>query len=218
MLYSRKKKWFFVHVPKNAGTSILHPFHREIKSEDERKVVIENRATQELSTIVGHHHHNKADYWLEYPELANLTPVAILRNPWDRALSIYTYNLKETSRNLHTNWGRLDHGRLIKEGFKRSWMPGGFFVDGHGRETEYNEQTGRAWGQDDDQYSWLDGKGKWFRMEDQLGDFCNYTGLPHPDRINTTKRSHYHNYYDKELVDRIGELFSRDIKLGGYKY
>ena len=55
---------------------------------------------------------------------------------------------------------------LVDKGWFQNQMQGGFFVDGHGKEFEYNKETGRAWGQDDDQYSWLDGKGKWFKLED----------------------------------------------------
>lgn len=218
MLYSKKKKWFFVHVPKNAGTAILYPFHREVFSEEERKEVVSNRNEYDLLTLVGHHHHNKASYWLQYEELKSLVPVALLRNPWDRALSMYTYNIKETARNLDKEWGKLDHGRLVREGFKRAWMPGGFFVDKHGRKVEYNKETGRAWGQDEDQYSWLDGKGVWFRMEDEMDKFLDYTGLPKPKVINTTVRGDYRNYYDDELKKVIGDLFKRDVELGGYKF
>jgi len=204
MLYSSQKEWYFIHVPKNAGTSIVRP----------------NRSNPICECLEPNAevYHNKNDYWSQYEVTKNLTPVAILRNPWDRALSIYTYNLKQTGKNLSQDWAKIDHGRLIYEGFKRSWMPGGFFVDGHGREVEYSKESGRAWGQDDDQYSWLDGKGKWFRMEDQMNDFCQFTGLPIPEKLNTTTRSHYRNYYDKELQSRIADLFARDIELGGYKF
>ena len=77
-------------------------------------------------------------------------------------------------------------------------MDGGFFVDGHGRQFEYNEETGRAWGQDDDQYSWLEG-------EDQWDDFCSFTKL-------WFKRGDYRNYYDDELGN------SNKRCLGGYKF
>ncbi len=218
MLYSKKREWFFVHVPKNAGTAVLWPFHRAIKSEAEREEVIANRKSYEVQTLVAGHHHNKASFWSNIPELKGLEPVALLRNPWDRALSIYTYNLKYSAQNLDKDWARIDHATLTKQGFKKAWMPGGFFVDEHGRNFEYNQDTGRAWAQDEDQYSWLEGLGKWFRIEDQMQEFCIYTGLPYPNRINTTKRGDYRGYFDDELTERIGDLFARDIVLGGYKF
>ena len=97
-------------------------------------------------------------------------------------------------------------------------MPGGFFVDEHGLEHEYSTKTGRAWAQSDDQYSWLDGVGQWFRIEDQLNEFRLFTGLTKLKVTNTTNRGKYQDYYDKGLVKRIEELFPRDIQLGGYKF
>tara|TARA_R110002012_G_scaffold72261_3_gene184803 strand:+ start:10650 stop:11297 length:648 start_codon:yes stop_codon:yes gene_type:complete len=215
MLYSRVNNWAFVHVPKNAGTSVEAPFVelRNPNFERERKRYRVKALIPKLQA-----HHNKWSYWSEHSELKELTPVALSRNPWDRALSIYTYNLKTTSQNLDQDWGRIDHGILTKQGFKKSWMDGGFFVDGHGKEFEYSNETDRAWGQDDDQYSWLEGEGKWFRIEDQWDEFCSFTKLPHPKKINTTTRGDYRNYYDDELAERIATLFARDVELGGYKF
>lgn len=215
MLYSEKEKWAFVHVPKNAGTAVEYPFTKFsnddfINARKKKSVKILNKSAPT--------HHNKWSYWSQFEELKHLTPIAILRNPWDRALSMYTYNLKNSAKNLSEEWGKEDHARLIKEGFKRSWMSGGFFVDGHGKEFEYNKETGRAWGQDDDQYSWLDGKGKWFKLEDGWDEFCSFTKLSVPKKINTTDRGNYRKYYDDQLAERIGTLFARDVELGGYKF
>jgi len=215
MLYSKVNTWAFVHVPKNAGTSVEAPFLRYSNPNFESE---RSHYQVDAFEVKPQAHHNKWNYWSERPEVKGLTPVALLRNPWDRALSIYTYNLKNASKNLDQDWGRIDHGILTKQGFKESWMDGGFFVDGHGRQFEYNEETGRAWGQDDDQYSWLEGEGKWFRIEDQWDNFCSFTKLPQPKKINTTKRGDYRNYYDDELAERIATLFARDVELGGYKF
>lgn len=208
MLYSKKRGWFFVHVPKNAGTAITLTADA-VRSKDQSIEWINKGDSV---------HHNKASYWKQLLALKGLEPVALLRNPWDRALSTYTYNLKHSAENLDQDWARFDHATLTRQGFKNAWMPGGFFVDGHGRNFEYNQDTGRAWAQDEDQYSWLETEGKWFRIEDQMQEFCIYTGLPYPNRINTTKRGDYRGYFDDELAERIGDLFARDVVLGGYKF
>ena len=92
-----------------------------------------------------------------------------------------------------------------------------FFRDQHGREYEYME-GGRQWAQDDAQHTWLDGEGKWFRLEDQLEDFCKFTKLPTPRKMNTTTHTSYQNYYDDELAEEIRVLYQKDIELGGYSY
>ena len=60
-----------------------------------------------------------------------------------------------------------------------------FFVTSNGREYEYME-GGRQWAQDDAQHTWLNGEGKWFRLEDQLEDFCKQRNFPTPRKMNTT--------------------------------
>jgi|SaaInlV_100m_DNA_3_1039692.scaffolds.fasta_scaffold03409_2 hypothetical protein len=238
MIHSIKGGWYFVHVPKNAGTSILHPYYgRGTDLELKRRRVARRKrdgiGRHPWDTPLKHpdgenpwtteRHHNKATFWQPYFD--SLRPVAILRNPWARCLSLYLFNTKEAANRVNKEeWAKWDHPRLVREGFKASWMPGGFFVDGHSKEIEYSKKTGRAWGQGDDQFSWLgDGKtgkpmkgAKWFRLEDQLDEFCKFTGLSIPRKSNTTTHGAWRTYYDDELVERIGKIFARDVKLGGY--
>jgi hypothetical protein len=214
-------------VPKNAGTSILSQFAstgklvggKEItREEKQRKAKHAHENGLKLLPFNSHTLHNKASFWQWTQETNGLSPVAILRNPWSRCLSLYLFNLKITQENIQEEWARMDHPRLILEGFKQSWMPGGFFVDHHAKEVEYSEETGRAWGQGDDQFSWLEGveEARWFRMEDQLEDFGKFTGIKNIPHINTTSKTNYRSYYDDELRDRIHDIFWRDIELGQY--
>ena len=64
---------------------------------------------------------------------------------WNPGIDVYHFILStsESTKNLNEDWAKTD--QVIMEGFKQSWMPGGFFVDGHGNEVEYNLQTRRAW-------------------------------------------------------------------------
>lgn len=223
MIYSKKNGWYFIHVPKNAGTSIASQFISRAKHPDEKvKLRLKNNRIKYGIQVLPYSqptYHNKVDFWQQLEVTKGLSPVAILRNPWSRALSLYLFNLYLTQKSLHEDWGAIDHPILIRQGFKNSWMEGGFFVDGHGKHVEYNKETGRAWAQDDDQYSWLEGQGTWFRMEDQLDDFYKFVGLPNPNKvINVTQKSDYRKYYDDELIDRIGQLFHRDVKLGNYSF
>lgn len=228
MIYSKERKWAFVHVPKNAGTCITSPYlyvraHYDRLTSDPIKAEAVAEKRKELGIGVmpfdQETHHNKWDYWSKFPEVKDLEPVALLRNPWDRCLSLYTFNLRMCGDNLGQEWGRLDHGRLIKDGFKASWMPGGFFVDDHGIHVEYNKETGRAWSQGDQQNTWLPEQAKWFRIEDELPKFCEYTGLDMPtSKQNVTVRGDYRDYYDDELRLRIADLFAKDVELGGYTF
>ena len=37
-------------------------------------------------------------------------------------------------------------------------------------------------------------------------------------KINTSKRQDYKLYYNKDLIDIIGEIYKKDIELFGFKY
>lgn len=227
MIYSPNKKWYFVHVPKNAGSAILRPFCRlgkQVGGNDEYSQDELTANRKKCGYVVynrnGNLNHNKASHWYNHTELKDLTAVGILRNPWARCLSIYLFSVSASARCLNEEWARIDHPILIKQGFKRAWMPGGFFVDSHAKEWEYCEATGRAWSYEDDQYSWLEGvpRSMWFKMETQMKEFCRFVGMEEPERHNTTSKTDYRNYYDNELAQRISELFPRDITLGGYRF
>jgi hypothetical protein len=222
MLYSKDKGWLFIHVPKNAGTSVqanysqMHYDHRGLSEEDRVKAREEYHLDR---FFIGEQtEHNKWPFFKKTAQEKGLSPVGLLRNPWARCLSIYLFSLNQAHKELGQEWANYDHPILTRQGFKGSWMPGGYFVDGHASHVEYNDSTQRAWAYEDDQFSWLNGEGKWFRVEDQMQEFCLELGLPMPGIINTTKHLHYRRYYDDELAERIGDMFARDIVLGGYKF
>ena len=97
--------------------------------------------------------------------------------------------------------GSRGHGRLLREGLTSSWAPAGFFVDSHGVEAEFNEETGRQWAQQDEQNSWLpETNPMWFRIEDQMEEFCEYTGIEMPEVDNTSTRGKYQDYYTRVSV------------------
>lgn len=207
MLYNKKKGWAFVHVPNNAGTSVENSA-RKMDHEDHEWLI-----------KGGQTHHNKWSYWSQFDEVKDLQPVGLLRNPWDRCLSMFTYNIDNCAKNLDTAWGRVGHGRLLREGLTSSWAPAGFFVDSHDAEAEFNEETGRQWAQQDEQNSWLpETNPMWFRIEDQMEEFCEYTGIEMPEVDNTSTRGKYQDYYSNESQFFIHALFQRDILLGGYKF
>lgn len=75
MLYSKQNNWAFVHVPKNAGTSVEAPFTKlsKFNFREERLHFSVNVLNLKPET-----HHNKWNYWSERPEVKGLTPSCIV--------------------------------------------------------------------------------------------------------------------------------------------
>ena len=75
MPISDKYKLIFVHIPKNAGTSITN----YLEMQD-----------------IGHHKWNY--YYYRYPDKwKEYKKISIIRNPWDRVVSCYEYSKMENS-------------------------------------------------------------------------------------------------------------------------
>jgi hypothetical protein len=112
----------FIHVPKNAGTSLQANYTD--MGYDDRNKSYESRLDNRKKAEVEHYFpngdvvHNKWSYFKNDPRFQGFTPIALLRNPWDRALSIYTFSLERAKKELGSEWANYDHPLLIKQGFK----------------------------------------------------------------------------------------------------
>lgn len=222
MIYDEPNGWCFIHIPKNAGSSVNNAsFHGGNSALGNLRHMFPSDNTVTRMSSASFIRHNKWSYWKkEVPR--GLRPIAIIRNPWARCVSLYLYNLKLALKRKDEDWAKKDHARLTKEGFKNSWMPGGFFVDGHGEQAEYSDETGRAWAQCDQQASWLSVNGTvvgdFYRLEDQMDKLMQRMNIMEMPWVNRTSAFDYRMYYDSQLEDRIGQLFNIDIELGKYEF
>lgn len=211
VIYSKSNKWFFVHIPKNGGSS----FAEVIKGQPQR---IRDQYQISLLTVERSEYHNTAQYFVDnYDVLADCTPVCIIRNPWSRCLSLFLYNIKNASQNLDTEWGMKIHSRLIREGFKQSWMNNGFFCDNENMLSALYSK--RYWVENQTQYEWLTDNCAYFKIENGLDDFYDFIKIPPIKNIlNTTSHADYRLYYDTELRDRIYNLYQQDVKKFNYDF
>ena len=206
----------FIHIPKNAGTTLIdavakrgHHSNKDIKD----KYPIKR----------GSAHHNKFSYFEKEGMTKGRKHFTIVRNPWSRALSLFLYTLKHTADTIvdMPTQARV-HANLCLQGFKGCWMPGGFFDRDHVKSAKHSL---RQWNSSDTQLSWIkDERGriacKWFRMESDLEEvekICQCSMKSKNERT-ATNHGHYSLYYDDELRDRIGDVFKEDIETFGYEF
>lgn len=132
---------------------------------------------------------------ITYQDLDDYYKFTIVRNPWERALSMYFYSNRTT---------KFDKDLFIKTlGLQTSCFSA--FVDVHGLPNEK-------------QFNYI------IRNETMQEDFdnvCEEIGVRKkklmPD-IGSTHHKHYTEYYDEELIKYIEVMYYHDISKFGYKY
>lgn len=183
----------FVHVPRTGGSSI--------------------RAVLGLER--SHEIHLPLWEWARRVDLAERRPFAFVRNPWDRALSIFRFL-----------WRRHPE-RITPDGF-RDWLRGGMLHPSGARPTLY-AGTPYAIDVTAPQAAWLrvDGTvplpapwiGRYESLEDDFRQLCQrfdlQAKLPHE---NAAPRGDapVEAYFAPETVERLAELYREDIECFHY--
>ena len=183
-------KTIFVHIPKNAGTSIETFFKKDTYTFDERMfnrhdTIKEIRWKLECN-----------DKFKKSKEYNKWKKFAIVRNPYDRMVSWYFfYNIKNLTRHA-------DNTSFY------SWVknPTKFNLF---EETKYLLKP---------QYTWIDNTVtilKYENLNEELNNFFNKEiELP---IINKTNHKQYLEYYNQESLDVVYEKYKKDFKKFNYK-
>lgn len=194
--YNNRHRCIFIHIPKNAGTSILKSLGGNPSRRDHLDYLVYRKANR-----------LKFESYLKF---------AVVRNPWDRLTSIYRYlkaggNKKKDLYFLsfsdshfqsfkHFTMDFLNHQRL--HGFNL-FRPQFSFVFDYADELQVDHIL---------------------RFEAVGSDFKKLvaqelrinTDLPVSNR--STDRSDYRDYYDAELVERVRDLYSEDVSRFDYTF
>ncbi len=196
---SDRYRCIFIHIPKAAGTSVKHALG-----------------------LPGMGHPPWYYFAREFPsQWKTYLKFTIIRNPWDRVVSAYSYARMETSywHNPET-FPHPDYALLKDMSFSK-------FCEILYRESDrLKHQSWRP------QCFWLLGENQGrevlavdcvLRFENLPGDFdglCGKLGITVPalPLINTTLHAHFRNYYNKHTTKLVEKKYARDIELFGYKF
>jgi|2_EtaG_2_1085320.scaffolds.fasta_scaffold00423_4 hypothetical protein len=196
MPISHKHKLIFIHIPKNAGTSITN--HLQMSD-------------------VGHH---KWQYYkIKYPtQWENYTKISVIRNPWGRVVSCYEYARMEKSY-WHSSIGHakagkhLDYDLLKNLDFKECLNK---------LKNEPNKLKHQGWS-DQSNYIVNDSKIvvdytiKMDNINEKLSKILGFKiTIP---VVNSSNNANYKSYYKTpQMKNIVKDYYKKDIKLFNFKF
>ena len=189
------KRILFVHVPKTAGVSLIRAYQDCFAAARHSPVLL-------YKLLLG-------------DEFAKFLTFSIVRNPWARIYSAYSFLTKGGLSGTDPAMAKvLNEACPTFEVFVKEWLPEhgvcsyGHFVPQH----EYICGWGKA--------SLVEYLLKLEGLNDGWPDLAQRLGLPIREigRENKSTNEEYRKYYDNESIDMVSRLYARDIELLTYSY
>lgn len=207
-MISHRYKCIFVHIPKCGGTSIENVIWPEPHLEaDLAKGMIEpyrnKYQTGGMQHLFARHIRQEVG-----DEIFNsYFKFAIVRNPWDRAVSQFIY-LKTRRRDLRRFLGVTrfvtlkSYLRAIQKTVHVHWDEQyKFLVDEHGNQI-------------------VDYVGRFEDLDSEFRKIATLIGLQQPSLPHEKKsrRTHYRDYLNASSRDMVASIYRRDIETFGYEF
>lgn len=181
------RPYAFIHVPKTGGSSI----ERALELAHEHKTAIEKR-----DALGWRHWDHKFTF-------------AVLRNPFDRAVSHYHWRV--ATHKADGADGHLPFPEWVRATYAER--------DPHYVRSERMFMPQAAWVADDEGVVLVDFLARLEQMEQDWDLICRRVGtsvpLPHDKK---TERGDYHDYFDSVSKALVEEHYAVDLEMFGYSY
>ena len=193
MAISHKHKLFFVHIPKNAGTTLIDNLDFEQH---------------------GHFKYNNN----HVPE--GYTTFCVIRHPLDRLVSCYEYARMEESY-WHSSSGKSKDGKhpdydLLKNATMKECLQ--YLEEGKLKHLGWRPQW--WWISDNDNIIRLDYLVRMENLTDGLNNMFKDLRLPtikETPKVNASKRKPYETYFDEESLKLAKRIYQSDLKTFQYE-
>ncbi|MCB1382091.1 MAG: sulfotransferase family 2 domain-containing protein [Notoacmeibacter sp.] len=210
MLISTDKKFIFVHVPKTAGTSVtnmLSPYCLTPERTSYRRFLSHVPVPEDPHKAFMRKH-DKA-WWLKIKlpreMFDNYLKFAVVRNPFDYAVSYYFYTRRNVTHSRHKMAMRSTFSQYLKAMERKNWL---------------TPVTQNSWLTDiSGRHVIVDRILRFETLHDDLEALCGELGIemdmPH---ANSSSHRHYSGYYSAEDRALAEKLFARDLEMFGYRF
>lgn len=201
MLISEENKFAFIHIPKNAGTTV--------------RMLLDKYRSNHSGDIF--HHIGISDATL--PE--DFYTFAFVRNPWDRMVSIYEFTKKRIEQYPHRYKDFKGYDQFNWD-FEKWLMEGAMYSDNFGVDTlpPIQRLSQSYYIADKKGNIIIDKVGKVETFDKDLEDIASYLCLKiSSDRFfNNTETKPYQKYYSKKGKSFIEKYFKWDIETFEYEF
>lgn len=207
MIVSALHKFIFVAVPKTGTHAVRRALREHLGPQDLEQVglfVTKKFPIPELARLQhGHLSLQQVRPYLRPEEFDGFFKFAIVRNPFDRFISYCAFMTRAQGEFDRDPRGVMRHFAIAAPPTHHIlFQPQNLLLtDDQGRLlTDY---VGRA-----------------ERMQESYDEIARRIGIPTTtlQRVNSSKRRDYREYYDAELIERVAEIYARDLELFDYRF
>ena len=206
MIVSALHKFIFVAIPKTGTHSVRRALREHLGSQDMEQVglfVQKKFPIPELAQLQhGHLSLQQVRPYLRPEEWDSFFKFAFVRNPFDRFVSYCAFMTRAEGH------FERDPKRVMRH----------FFANPPWQHILFQPQHSFVTGADDELLA--DHVGRMEEMQASYDEIAKRIGIPTAqlERVNSSNRRDYRDYYNQELIDGVAALYSRDLELFGYKF
>ena len=206
MIVSALHKFIFVAIPKTGTHSVRQALRAHLGPQDLEQVglfVQKKFPIPELARLQhGHLSLAQVQPYLRSEEFAEFFKFAFVRNPFDRFVSYCAFMTRQS--------GEFDRdAKAVMQHFIASppW-PHILFQPQHSFVTSSEGEM------------LADDVGRVEEMQASYDRIAQRIGIPTAtlDKVNSSDRKDYRDYYDQSLIDGVAKLYARDLELFGYEF
>lgn len=207
MIVSHRHRFIFVPIPKTGTHSVRQALREHLGPEDIEQVglFVNKRFPFADLAAIRHGHFSVAQVrpYLGEETVNAYFKFGFVRNPFDRFVSYCAFMTRQ-----YGAFEQDPQGTMRKILFEL-------------RPTDHvHFQTQASLLARDDGQLDVDYVGRVEQMQADYDAVCARIGIPSRalDKVNSSKRGDYRQYYDQALIDGVAELYRRDLDLFGYSF
>ena len=206
MIISALLKFIFVAIPKTGTHSVRRALRDHLGSQDIEQVglfVQKRFPIPDLAQLQhGHLSLEQVRPYLSPETFAACFKFAFVRNPFDRFVSYCAFITREDGE------FERDPQRVMRE----------IVADPPLDHVLFRPQHGFVSGPNGDLLT--DYVGRVEQMQQSYDHICQRIGIATAqlDRVNSSSRNDYRDYYDEPLIEGVAKLYARDLELFGYEF